>query len=86
MWGVHLLVIPRSLRWSIYSNFNYLFYGLSDSGVILKELGHNLRSSVKSEGKTPLYTWEKYKNIKVCYASSFLGYVYFLLIKKIVKN
>ena len=23
------------------SNFNYLFYGLSDSGVILKELGQN---------------------------------------------
>jgi len=40
------------------SNFNYLFYGLSDLGVILKELGQNLSFSVKSEvltrGQTPL--------------------------------
>ena len=39
---------------------NYLFYGLSDSGVILKELVQNLRFSVKSEVltrvQTPSYT------------------------------
>ena len=43
-----------------FSNFNYLFYGLSDSGVILKQLGQNLSFSVKSEvltrGQTPSYT------------------------------
>ena len=43
----------------IFSNFNYLFYGLSDSGAILKELGQNLIFSVKSEvltrGQTPSY-------------------------------
>ena len=47
-------------RRSVFSNFNYLFYGLSDSGVILKELGQNLRFSIKSEvltrGQTPSYT------------------------------
>ena len=48
-WGVHLLLIPRSLRQSILSNFNYLFYFLCNSGVILKELGENLSFSVKSE-------------------------------------
>ena len=32
-----------------FSNFNYLFYGLCNSGVILKELGQNLSFSVKSE-------------------------------------
>ena len=32
-----------------FSNFNYLFYGFCDSGVILKELGQNLSFSVKSE-------------------------------------
>ena len=44
----------------IFSNFNYLFYGLPDSGIILKELGHNLSFSVKSKiltrGQTPSYT------------------------------
>ena len=35
-----------------YSNFNYLFYGLCDSEVILKESGHNLSFSVKSEVST----------------------------------
>ena len=43
-----------------FSNFNYFFYGLCDSGVILKELGQNLSFSVKSKvlkrGQTPLYT------------------------------
>ena len=43
-----------------FSNFNYLFYGLSDSGVILKEFGQNLRFSVKNEAltrvQTPSYT------------------------------
>ena len=43
-----------------FSNLNYLFYGLSDSGVILEELGQNSRFSVKSEvltrGQTPSYT------------------------------
>ena len=43
-----------------FSNFNYLFYGLSDSGVVLKELGQNLSFSVKSEvlarRQTPSYT------------------------------
>ena len=34
---------------SVFSNFKYLFHGLSDSGVILKELGQNLRFSVKGE-------------------------------------
>ena len=42
----------------VLSNFNYLFCGLSDLGVILKELGQNLSFSVKSEvltrGQTPL--------------------------------
>ena len=42
------------------NNEKYLFYGLSDSGVILKELGQNLRFSVKSEVlarvQTPSYT------------------------------
>ena len=32
-----------------FSNFNYLFYGLCDSGVILKELERNSSFSVKSE-------------------------------------
>ena len=31
-----------------FSNFNYLFYGLCDSEVILKELGH-LSFGVKNE-------------------------------------
>ena len=39
-----------------FSNFNYLFYGLSDSGVILKELGQNLRFSVKTEILTRVQT------------------------------
>ena len=43
-----------------FSNFNYLFDGLCDSGVILKKLGQNLSFNVKSEvltrGKTPSYT------------------------------
>jgi len=37
---------------SIFSNFNYLFYDLCDSEVILKELGQNLSFSVKSEVTT----------------------------------
>ena len=39
------------------SNFNYFFYGLYDSGVILKDLGQNSSFSVKSdigEGVNPL--------------------------------
>ena len=36
---------------SIFSNFNYLFYGLFGSEVILKELGH-LSFSVNSEVST----------------------------------
>ena len=52
--------MPRSLCYNIFSNFNYLFYGLSDSGVILKGLGQNLRFSVKNKAltrvQTPSYT------------------------------
>ena len=33
----------------IFSNFNYLFYGLCDSLVLLKALGQNLSFNVKSE-------------------------------------
>ena len=44
---------------NIFSNFNYLFCGFCDSGVILNELGQNLSFNVKSEvlkrGRTPLY-------------------------------
>ena len=58
---------------SVFSNFHYLFHGLSDSGVILKELGQNLRFSVKGEvltrGQTPHIHNKKYKSIKVCYVS-----------------
>ena len=43
-----------------YENFNYLFYGLCNTAVILKELGKHLSFSVKSEvltrGWTPSYT------------------------------
>ena len=49
---------PLLFMLSVFSNFNYSFHGLSDSGVILKELGQNLRFIVKGEvltmGTNPL--------------------------------
>ena len=56
--------MPRSLCYSIFSSFNYLFYGLSDSGFILKALGQNLRFSVKNEGTNPLIYIIKTKEYK----------------------
>ena len=56
IWGAHLFLIPRSLRLSIFSDFNYLFYGFCDSGFILNELWQNLIFSVKSEVLTRGWT------------------------------
>ena len=54
-------------------NFNYLFYGLCDSGVILKELGQNLSFNVKSEvstwGEPPHILNNRSSNIEVRYGS-----------------
>ena len=80
------LLISRSLRQSIFRNFNHLFYGFCDSGVILKKLGQNLSFNVKSEvlkrGWTPLIcvikTWE--------YRSSLRKLIYRLRIYFINKN
>ena len=51
-----------------FSNFNYLFYSLYDSGVILKELGCKERGT--AEGVNPLIYVIKHTNTKVRYLAN----------------
>ena len=47
--GMQKIHFTPKIRQDLRLAGNYLFYGLCDSEVILKELGHNLSFSVKSE-------------------------------------